>query len=263
MKNQLIHLFTFIRNIRFNKFNLFVIHFAYIKNIILKLTLRKYSASGIHSARPVFILNACINPYDSLQYANYAAPNDVCDRFRQVMNGIKSVKENFIDSDIVYIENSNIPVDFESQLKSSVDFYFNFSNNNFLQYSRAISNKGVPWSISNLLCLIELNKIKHYTSYHFLNARYEVSTVSGENFHSNTREGYMHVKMKQSNITLLYFYFSGVSLRRIFSIFKFAHLCSVSGFSIEDLFSVFFFKKRYLSTLGISGKINSVYNCEE
>lgn len=263
MKHQAIHLFTFIRNIRFNKFRYFIKHFSYIKKIFLGLVLPITSNGKTVSNNPVFIMNACINPFDNSKYANYAAPLDVTDRFRQVINGIKSVKKHFINAEIVYIENSIIPKELELEIQALVDFYFNFSGNQLLQFSRTISNKGVPWSMANLLCLIEINQIKQYASYHFLNARYEVSAVSSDNFYSQIREGYMHVKKKEHNITTIYFYFTGVSLKSIFSIFKFAHLCSVCGFSIEDLFSVFFFKKRYISTLGISGKINSIEKCEE
>lgn len=263
MKNQIIHLSTFIRNIRYNKFTLFVFYFKHIVKVYLQLKPIKKDRSKIYSEVPLFILNACINPFDNLKFANYSAPNNLSDRFEQVIEGIKSVKEFFLNSEIVYIENSTIPNEYENEIKSLVDYYFNFSNNNLLQFSREFNNKGVPWSMANLLCLIEINKIKQYNSYHFLNGRYKVSLQTAENFYSHFKKGFMHVKMKKHNITTIYFYFTDVSLTRIFKIFKFSHLCSVSGFSIEDLFSVFFLKKRYLSNLGISGKINSVQKCEE
>ncbi len=263
MKNQIIHLLTFIRNIRYNKLKLFVFHFKTIKEILFTLKITHNNQNSILSDRPVFILNACINPFDNIAFAAYSAPNDVSDRFQQVMNGIKSVKENFKTADIVYIENSAIPIEYELHLKSSVDYYFNFSHNNFLQYSRAISNKGIPWSMANMLCLIELSKLMQYSSYHFLNGRYQVSALSSEYFYSQTRNGFMHVKMKKHNITTTYFYFACVSIDRIFRVFKFAHIFTLCGFSIEDLFSVFFFKKRFISSLGISGRVNSVEKCEE
>ena len=263
IKNQLTHFITFLRNIRFNKFQLFFKHKNYLKKVYKEFTLQKTNNNLIKKGNSVFIMNACINIFDDPDNSTYNAPANIHDRYEQVIKGIQSVRETFQSSDIVYIENSNIPINFENQIKNEVDLYFNFSSNEFLQYSRKIANKGVPWTMANLLCLQKLQTLKQYQNYHFLNARYQVTDITKENYKQQTKKGYLHVKMKRHNISTIYFYFSDVSVLKILEIFKAGHLLSVCGFSVEDIFSVLFLKKNYLNTLGVVGKINAIENNSE
>jgi tRNA/tmRNA/rRNA uracil-C5-methylase (TrmA/RlmC/RlmD family) len=162
MKNQLTHYVTFLRNIRLNKFELFFKHKKYIKKVFFEISVKKNKKVVYEKGKSVFILNACINPFDHQDNSTYNAPTNIHDRYEQVIKGIQSVRETFQSSDIVYIENSNIPINFENQIKNVVDLYFNFSSNEFLQYSRKIANKGVPWTMANLLCLKKLQTVKQY-----------------------------------------------------------------------------------------------------
>lgn len=264
LTNQLKHILTFLRNTRFNKFKSLFLHSNYIKKVIDDITLDDTQNLNSNLRETVFILNACINPFDDNNYASYDAPKDVNSRFQQVLEGIASVRKYFDDTFIVYVENSKIPAEYENQIKDRVNVYMNFSNNYFLTYSRKISNKGVPWSMAQLLALKQLNQNSlFFKNYHFLNARYKVSALSLENaFHKN-KVGFMHVKMKPYNLSTIYFFFSNVQVTRIFKIFKQAHIFSICGFSVEDVFSIFFFRKNYLNKLGITGTINALEECSE
>ena len=263
MKNQLTHYVTFLRNIRLNKFELFFKHKKYLKKVFFEISVKKNKKVVYEKGKSVFILNACINPFDHQDNSTYNAPTNIHDRYEQVIKGIQSVRETFQSSDIVYIENSNIPINFENQIKNVVDLYFNFSSNKFLQYSRKITNKGVPWTMANLLCLKKLQTVKQYEEYHFLNARYQIAPVSNKNDETKTRKRFMHVKMKRHNICLIYFYFADISVSRVIRIFRNAHLLSVCGFSTEDIFSINFFNKVYLYELGVTGLVNAREFCKE
>lgn len=263
MENQLIHFITFLRNIRLNKFRLFFNHKNYLRKVFLEFSVKKNIKAITEKGNSVFIMNACINPFDHPDNSTYNAPKNIHDRYTQVVDGIQSVRAIFPGSDIVYIENSNIPINFENQIKNIVDTYFNFSSNDFLQYSRKIPNKGVPWTMANLLCLQKLQSIKEYSDYHFLNARYQVTLITKDNYNNQTRKQYLHVKMKRHNLSTIYFYFSNVSEFRLLKIFKAAHALSIIGFSVEDIFSVFYLKKQYLKELGVKGTINAIEFCTE
>lgn len=264
MTHQLKHILTFLRNIRYSKFKSLLVHSGYIKKVINEFTLDDTQILNSNLRESVFVLNACINPFDDNNYASYDAPKDVNKRFQQVLEGIESVRKYFDFAFIVYVENSKIPAEYENQIKDRVNVYMNFSNNYFLTYSRKISNKGVPWSMANLLALKELNqKSLYFRDYHFLNARYKVSPLSLDNTKINRKVGFMHAKMKTNNLTTIYFFFSSVSMTRIFNIFRQAHVFSICGFSVEDVFSIFFMRKKYLKQLGITGTINALDQCSE
>lgn len=264
MTNQLKHIFTFLRNIRYSKLRSLLVHSGYIKKVINEFTLDETQILNSNLRESVFVLNACINPFDDNNYASYDAPKDVNKRFQQVLEGIESVRKYFDDTFIVYVENSKIPAEYENQIKDRVNVYMNFSKNSFLTYSRKISNKGVPWSMAQLLAIKHLNQNSlFFKNYHFLNARYKVSALSFENAIIKNKVGYMHVKMKPYNLSTIYFFFSNVQVTRIFKIFRQAHIFSICGFSVEDVFSIFFFRKQYLKELGITGTINAIEECIE
>jgi hypothetical protein len=220
--------------------------------------LENFSTKNYLDKGSLFILNGCINPYDNPNFENYNAPNNIEDRFQQVIASIESVKKYFPFADIAYIDNSIIDMSYEMEISSRVKYYYNVSANEFIYFSRKTPRKGASWSMELMLFLFEFRDVLSYSNLLFLNGRYQVTEQTSNNLKSFTKQGYMHVKMKERNITLIHFYFQGVPIKKILKLFRRAHICAIIGYSIEDVFSIFYFKKVYLNHLGTKGLASGI-----
>lgn len=258
MRRQIRHLFTFFRNTRPYRISYGVKNWRYILDMYRKMNTTGLNKGQSKNGKSIFILNACINPFDNSEFENYGAPTDIEFRFKQVLDSINSVRTFFPEADIAYIENSSIADEFEAILKSRVNIYFNVSSQEMIHFSRRMPIKGLAWSAELMIFLWYNHKKLDYSNFFFLNGRYQVSETTKNVFLNSTKKNHLHVKMKKHNITLIFFYFSGVSVYTMFKIFRFTHLLAVLKYSVEDVFSVFYFKKIYSDYFGVKGLASGV-----
>lgn len=248
------HIFTFLRNIRIPKiFGL--IKFMPLIKALIKIKITNNVQEKICSTEDLFILSCCINQRDG-NYFNYNNKQSEYDRFIEVCNSIISVRTIFPNCKIVYLDNSRITIEYEKYLVNIVDDYKNYSDNPLMIEARKIENKGVPWSLTNLLYLVDGIKKYKAVNVHFLNGRYTISNLTLENTKLHSTLNTLYIKFKVFNVSLIYLFFKQVNINLMASYFKAACLLSVTGFSVEDVFAVSRLKTIYLTKLGVHGNIN-------
>jgi hypothetical protein len=250
--------FTFIRNFRISKIALL---FKHIDKILRIYSMNlKINKTDTKKGKDLFILSSCINPNDNSTYVNYKQPLSAAERLYQVLDSVDSVRSHFPESRIVYLDNSNISSDFEKELISVIDDYFNYSQCELMSEIRKIHNKGIAWSLTNLLFLLNNFNNYQYETIHFLNGRYCVSKKVVENKNLVNSNNKLYLKFKKYNVSTIYFMFHNESKNNVINYFKKAFYYSMMGFSVEDVFAITNNKSNYLKELGVFGKINGHIN---
>jgi hypothetical protein len=250
--------FTFLRNFRISKI---VFLFKHIDKILSIYSMNlKINKSDTKKGKDLFILSSCINPNDNSTYINYKQPLSAAERLYQVLDSVNSVRSHFPESRIVYLDNSNISSDLEKELISVIDDYYNYSQCEIMSEIRKIHNKGIAWSLTNLLFLLNNFNNYEYETIHFLNGRYCVSKKVVENKNLLNSNKNLYLKFKKYNVSTIYFMFYNESKNNVINYFKKAFYYSMMGFSVEDVFAISSMKAYYLKELGVFGKINGHIN---
>lgn len=251
---------TAIRNIRFSKIGNLLFHIKIIREFV---SLEDKSNSILKgNGYDLFILSSCINPNDNIDFVNYSQPLSELDRFFQVSESVKSIRNFFPKAKIVYLDNSKISKYIENDLTKLVDEYHNYSQVPLMAQIRKIHNKGIAWSLTNFLFLISRFNNCNFKSIHFLNGRYQITPKVVLNS-SGMVDNYLYVKFKEYNISTIYLVFNNVDNRKIIKYFRRAFYFSLAGYSVEDVFAISRFRVKYIKELGVIGNINgSVHNYE-
>jgi hypothetical protein len=126
-----------------------------------------------------------------------------------------------------------------------------------MKLARMIKNKGVPWTLTNLLYLRDFGNELNCSRLHFLNGRYTVTKKTFENTRF-LKLNSLNIKFKKSNVSTIYFFFNMPDKKKIFFHFKIGYILSLIGFSVEDIFCISWHDIKYLDLLGVHGKINGI-----
>jgi|GEM_PF-2467666 len=254
IRQKTTHLITFLRNIRLGTF---IDAVKYSKFIIDIALLNCFNNSGNKSIQydDVFILSSCINQRDA-NFFNFNNKQTEFERFSEVCTSVESVRSVYPMSKIVYLDNSKLNPDYEEYLKKIVDDYQNYSDHGLMVQARGIKNKGIPWSLTNLLYLLGDNKFLNAKNVHLMNGRYLITEKTLMNALNSTADNYLYIKFKNLNVSVIYLLFRNVANKVIAFEFKIACIMSVTGFSVEDVFGLFRLKTKYIQKLGLHGKIN-------
>ncbi len=245
---------TLIRNFRLIKIIFFFKHFKKILRICFMHM--KINECDIKNGKDLFILSSCINPNDNISYINYKQPLSESERLNQVLESVNSVRRYFPESRIVYLDNSSISNYLEIELIKSVDEYYNYSKCEIMIEIRKIHNKGIAWSLTNLLFILNNFNNYQYETIHFLNGRYCVSKKVVDNKNLINSKKKLYLKFKKFNISTIYFMINNERKNNVVKYFKKAFYFSMIGFSVEDVFAISSMKTYYLKELGVFGKIN-------
>lgn len=90
------------------------------------------------------------------------------DRYQQSLKTIVSIRMNSPNTYIVFVESTEIPVEWENNIKNNVDFYFNISNT---KYKKFVDSKSKGLGEASIL-------LSYLKSEHFNNIREDFETIS-------------------------------------------------------------------------------------
>lgn len=256
MKIRLIHIFTFIRNTRPKKFLNYYINRDLIKSgYSLKVDVSPLPNKQL--SRQIFILSSAINTgQDSV---NYNSKHSAEERLAEVMCGINSVKLHFPNAEIFYLDNTKINPDHESQLRCTSVRYENFRLNPLMAASKKIPNKGVAWSLTNLLFLIQSGRALIGKDVFFMNGRYAVSDLTVQVSNNLPQENALSINFAKTNVQTIIFSLTAFNVEKAVRMFKFAYILSLCGYSVEDVFGIFYRKVNYVKAWGVDGTVNGIY----
>ncbi|PCJ59286.1 MAG: hypothetical protein COA79_11350 [Planctomycetota bacterium] len=234
--------------------NIFKFHPRYLylfrknKNIIEKNTPKIQKKN-------IFVITSCVNINESSEYPVHNANHTAGDRLNETIKGLKSIRENYSDSYIIFLESSNLSIDNIDQVKSLIDEYHNFSDLKAIRIARKHYNKGVP-QFTALINFFEINCNNYCAdNFHILGARYSLTTniTKDKNFKPGAHFLYYS---EYNNVSTRYFLLRELSMVELIKPFRKTLYCALAGASVEDFISDFFPKNDYLQKLGIVGLVN-------
>ena len=203
----------------------------------------------------IFIVTSCINIHDNISYPIHNEKHTVSERFNETLVGLKSIRNNYSDCYILFLESSRISNLEKKHIEILIDEYFDYSEYNSIKLARKHFNKGVP-QFTALVNFLEENRENYFAdNFHFLGARYSLIDNITEN--KNPLPGaYFLYYPEHNNVSTRYFFISKITLSEMIKPFRKTLYCAIVGTSVEDFIDSFFPKNGYLSKLGIMGRVN-------
>lgn len=237
-------------------------HFSFSTPSYFKL-LRDNNLKLRHEAvlsNDIFIVTSCLNPHDSTESFDHNANHKFEQRFLETVSGLESIRKYYPNSYIIFLENSQIPTLNLEFLMDKVDEYFNYSECEFIKYSRRHQNKGVP-QFMMLLKFCQENSANFDSEFiHIISARYIILDSIAENKINNG--AYFLYNKKSKNVSTRYYCFKKVGLNKLAQIFKKTLFCAILGCSVEDvifLFTPAFTQLSKLNIYGVVGGVEKIY----
>ena len=202
----------------------------------------------------IFIITSCINTYDNSKYINHNFAHLPKDRLNEALIGLESVRDNYPDRYIIFLESSIISNEAKDQIRNLVDEYHNYSESESIKIARQHYNKGVP-QFAALVKFIEENRDNYCADiFHILGARYMLkSNITDE---ISLSGAYFLFYPQSKNVSTRYFFLRQLSLTDILGPFRKTLYCAIAGSSVEDVIHSCFREVRFLDKLGICGKVN-------
>lgn len=207
------------------------------------------------SNRNIFIITSCINIHDNLDYPIHNHSHAVTERLSEALIGLKSVREHYADSYIIFLESSKISNVDEKKIEVFIDEYYNLSEKKSIKIARKHFNKGVP-QFTALINFLETNKNRYKADiFHFLGARYCLTENITDNKKINCGASFLYYP-DCNNVSTRYFFVSKLPMSEIIVSFRKTLYCAIAGASVEDYIDYFFRKNPPLEKLGIKGLVN-------
>ena len=205
--------------------------------------------------RHIFIITSCINIHDNIGYPKHNHSHAATERLSEALIGLKSVRDNYAESYIIFLESSKISNQDKKQIEALIDEYHDCSGYKSIKLARKHYNKGVP-QFAALVNFLEENRDNYCAdTFHFLGARYILTANITEN--TNRPAGaYFLQNSKHHNVSTRYFIISKLTMSEIIGPFRKTLYCAIAGASVEDFIFCFFMDKFRLNKLGVMGKIN-------
>ena len=203
----------------------------------------------------IFIITSCINIHDNVDYPIHNVMHTANDRLSEALAGLKSVRDNYAESYIIFLESSKISDEDKKQIEPLINEYHDYSEYKSIKIARKHFNKGVP-QFTALINFLEENG-DHYCAdiFHFLGARYSLTANITDNKIISTGAHFLHYP-EHNNVSTRYFFMCNLTLSEIIKPFRKTLYCAMAGASVEDFISCFFMKRNHLKRLGIQGLVN-------
>jgi hypothetical protein len=223
--------------------NIFKFKFSFLKlfpNYYIKPNLEKIETKRL------FIVSSCLNPNNLINQ----------DRITQTIEGLQSIKKNYPDSFIVFLENSILTNSQELQIIANLDLYINYFDDTKIQNSNLHYNKGVPQFLMFLKFLIQNFPLINFEFIHFMSARYKITEKINDNFIQNGVNFKFNLQTK--NVSTRHFIFKNSKVKIVIKIVKYSYFFALLGCSVED--TIFLFTKKYnkLLKLFVSGYVSGI-----
>ena len=223
--------------------------------ILLKKNKRINHVTNPNNFENIFIITSCVNTNENnSQFINHNLYHTPEKRLTETITGLKSIRKNYKNAIIVFLESSTLNQTQRKRLNEFVDDFFDYSNCENIITARKHYNKGVP-QFTALVKFIEENYNKYNCkTLHFLGARYIINKKEADKYCD--RGSYMKFSDKDFNSSTRYFFFKNTSLESLISPFRKTLYLSILGISVEDILFRFLPNFKKIKLLGISGIIN-------
>jgi hypothetical protein len=206
----------------------------------------------------LFILTSCTNPYDEPSNVYHNKSHSCETRLAEIIKTIESVRKYFPQAVIVCLENSTLKANHLDDIKSRVNYFLDYSKDQFIRATRKNKNKGVPW-IAKLFKFSKENNLVQAKRIHFLVGRYELFyPVSVDPVASDQPNIFFKYFTEHNNVSTRYFYMENIRLADLVNCFRKTYVKASFGSSVEDV--IFKVLGRIPSVLidriGVNGMVN-------
>lgn len=203
----------------------------------------------------IFIITSCINTQDNIDYPIHNRSHAVTERLSEALIGLKSVRDNYAESYIIFLESSKISDQEKKQIEALIDEYHDYSGYKSIKIARKHYNKGVP-QFTALINFFEENRDNYCAdTFHFLGARYSLTANITDNTCPPAGAHFLHYP-ENNNVSTRYFFIRKLTMSEIIGPFRKTRYCAMAGASVEDFINCFFAKNAPLKKLSIQGLIN-------
>ena len=203
----------------------------------------------------IFIITSCINIHDNIDYPIHNRSHTVMERLSETLIGLNSVRDNYAESYIIFLESSKISNQDKKQIEALIDEYHDYSGYKSIKIARKHYNKGVP-QFTALINFFEENRDSYCADiFHFLGARYSLTANITDNTSPPAGAHFLYYP-EHNNVSTRYFFISKVTMSEIIGPFRKTRYCAMAGASVEDFINCFFPKNAPLKKLGIQGLVN-------
>jgi len=203
----------------------------------------------------IFIITSCVNVHDNIDYPIHNRDHTSEERLIETLIGLKSVRDKYADSYIIFLESSKISNQDKRQIADLIDEYYDYSECKSIKIARKHFNKGVP-QFTALINFFEENRDNyHAETFHFLGARYSLTANITGNTSPTAGAHFFHYP-EHNNVSTRYFFISKLTMSEMLEPFRKTRYCAMAGASVEDFINCFFKKNAPLKKLGIEGKVN-------
>jgi len=254
--NRIKLLTTFARNTRLSKLKTLRKKKDFVKAVI------RYQSVGRNEKSPdhrdvVFVLTSAINTaYDPINYNVNHSPEE---RFSEVIRGIGSVHRHFPHARIFYLDNTQLSGEWIAHIRSVGAEFVDYSENYLMPRAKSENNKGVPWALTNLLFLAEYADQLVTKTVVFMNGRYEISAETELVVSSLRGHSGLVIRFSVINVHTIIFALTRFCSTKATRLFKITLILAILGYSVEDVFGLFYYPVSYIPEWFIHGKINGIY----